>query len=160
MKSLAFSIAKRASLIVSKKAVPQYSMIFRATSARTFSTRVQTFGVDAPDGQADDVLMDEMHELKNIIDIAAATENAAEITKMRQDSKKAFAVDGPDGDSDGHVMDEMHELENIINIAAATENAAEITEMRQESNKVFAVDGPDGDSDGHVMVSLSFWFDL
>eukprot|EP00565_Helicotheca_tamesis_P000433 CAMPEP_0185724154 /NCGR_PEP_ID=MMETSP1171-20130828/716_1 /TAXON_ID=374046 /ORGANISM="Helicotheca tamensis, Strain CCMP826" /LENGTH=110 /DNA_ID=CAMNT_0028391939 /DNA_START=202 /DNA_END=534 /DNA_ORIENTATION=- len=96
----------------------------------------QPFGVDAPDGQPDDVLMNEKGEIKNIIDIASMTENAAEIEKMHKDVKRTFAVDAPDGDSDGHVLEEMTEIEHLIDEASEVENTAEINKQHSLEEKV------------------------
>lgn len=78
----------------------------------------KTFAVDAPDGDSDGHLKEEMLEVKQIIEETARVENSDDF----RDAQKTFAVDAPDGDSDGHVKEELAEVRHIIDDAAVLED--------------------------------------
>lgn len=87
--------------------------------------------VDAPDGETDGHLRDELMEIQAIFDDVAAhkEEINARLEKLQAamaDAEKTYAVDSPDGEVDGHLQEEMEEIEHIIKDAAAHEDGAKI----------------------------------
>jgi hypothetical protein len=75
------------------------------------------YGVDAPDGESDWHVHEEMQEINHIIEDAAVLEDKDEVMRrheMKAEAARIFAVDAPDGDPDGHVQEEVHEVQHII----------------------------------------------
>jgi hypothetical protein len=119
------------------------------------------YGVDAPDGESDWHVQEEMQEINHIIDDAAVLEDKDEVMrrhKMEAETASIFAVDAPDGESDGyvnkHLEEEMQEIKNIIDFAAVTEDKDAVMQRHKMKEGIYAVDAPDGDSDGHVQEEL------
>lgn len=126
----------------------------------------RTFAVDAPDGETDWHMKEEMDEITHIIDDQALLEDAEAVEKQHQkeaaeqrEAAKIFAVDAPDGDVDDaiHVKEELEEINHIIDDQAVLEDAAAVekqhrmeAEDAREAAKVFAVDAPDGDIDDEI----------
>ena len=93
----------------------------------------QTFAVDAPDGDPDWHLKEELIEVSHLIDDAANLEDRDKIElrhlKQKQHAKldkKTFAVDSPDGETEWHLREEAREVDHIIGDAAEVENRSEI----------------------------------
>jgi outer membrane protein assembly factor BamB len=128
----------------------------------------QTLAVDAPDGEADWYLKDQMEEIEHLIDDAARTEDTAAINvkhdhadAFREETKHTLAVDAPDGETDWHLQEEKLEINHIIEATANFEDPAVLKKkhmmeenMAAAAAKTFAVDAPDGDSDGHLQEEL------
>jgi hypothetical protein len=83
----------------------------------------RVYAVDAPDGEPDGHVKEEMAEIRHILEDAARFEDAGEILRDRERSARVFAVDGPDGVPDGRAKEEMAEIERIIDGASALEDA-------------------------------------
>jgi hypothetical protein len=77
----------------------------------------RTFAVDAPDGETDGHIQEELDEVKRIID-DAAPKHLAEVKGMLRDATRTFAVDAPDGEADGHIQEELDEVKHIIDDSA------------------------------------------
>ena len=118
----------------------------------------QIFAVDAPDGETDWHLKEEMSEVNHLIEDAAKLEDTDAVKREHQMAeelrKKIYAVDAPDGETDGHINEEMEEITHIIDDAAVLEDTDAVKrehQMAEELNKkIFAVDAPDGETDGHI----------
>jgi hypothetical protein len=86
----------------------------------------RVYAVDAPDGESDGRVQEEMMEIRNIVDDAARFENAQEILRDRESSARVFAVDAPDGQPDGCVHEELAEIKHMIDDASALEDVKAI----------------------------------
>jgi hypothetical protein len=89
----------------------------------------KTYAVDAPDGESDGHIQEELLEIKHIIDDAAVLEDKDAILRQRKlaaENKKTFAVDAPDGTSTGQIKEQMAEVRHIIDDAAVLEDKKKI----------------------------------
>jgi hypothetical protein len=84
------------------------------------------YAVDAPDGESDGHVQEEMAEIRHILDDAALFENADEILREREINARVFAVDAPDGNPDGRDQEELVEVRHIIDDASTGEDASSI----------------------------------
>ena len=87
--------------------------------------------VDAPDGETDGHLAEEMKEVQAIFDDVAAhkEEINARLAKLNaaiKENLKTYAVEAPDGEVDGHILEEMEEINHIIDDAAKLEDKDQI----------------------------------
>jgi hypothetical protein len=128
-------LAKRAALVMARKASPSLATQSHRATQLWFSTAPkQTFAVDAPDGTSDALLKEELHEVENIIDFAAAHEDADAVNKLHaalEDAKKIIGVEAPDGTSDALLKGEEKEVEEIINFAATHEDKDKINKIHE-----------------------------
>jgi hypothetical protein len=74
----------------------------------------KTYAVDAPDGETDGSLKEEMEEVAHII------EDSAKI-HLAPPEDLYYAVDAPDGEVDGHLQEEIEEVNRLIDDAAEME---------------------------------------
>ena len=80
--------------------------------------------VDAPDGESDWHVKEEMRQVQDIVNDAAVFEDPKEVVRRHQ---AAFqAVDAPDGESDGHAQEELLKVQDIVNDAAVWEDKDKI----------------------------------
>jgi len=99
----------------------------------------KTFAVDAPDGESDWHLKDEMAEINHIIDDAAVLEDKIAVLKLRKEQEEAvktFAVDAPDGEPDARLKEELDELNHIIDDAAALEDKEAVLKKHKLESKL------------------------
>lgn len=87
--------------------------------------------VDAPDGDSDGHMAEEMKEIQAIFDDVAAHKDEinarlAKLHALMEENQKTFAVEAPDGEVDGHIMEEMEEINHIIDDAAKLEDKEQI----------------------------------
>jgi hypothetical protein len=104
------------------------------------------YGVDAPDGEGDWHVREEMQEIKHIIDNAAVLEDKDEVMRRHKMEAEAaaqiYAVDAPDGESDGYVKEHLNaEMQLKTSI---------LQQVRLDAQDFHGVDAPDGVGDWHV----------
>ena len=109
---------------------------------RSFSK--EPFAVDAPDGDSDAEIVEEMHDIDEILAEAALDESPEAVeAKLKQEQGRPFAVDAPDGEPEYMVQEEMEEVNHIIDDAAVLEDKEKIEaehELKQEVKKYHAKD--------------------
>ena len=93
--------------------------------------RRRPMAVDAPDGESDGHLAEEMQEIQSILDDVAAhkEEIKARLQKVAaavKEAQRIYAVDSPDGETDGHIAEELEEIKHIIDDAAVHEDKKKI----------------------------------
>lgn len=103
----------------------------------------QVFAVDAPDGDSDGHVNEELFQVNRIIEEASQHEDKDAVIKQHmaterilKEQGKVFAVDAPDGDSDGHVQEEMHEVNRIIEEASQSEDKQAIIMQHKVQEKI------------------------
>jgi hypothetical protein len=114
-----------------------------------------SYAVDAPDGEPDAHLVEELSDAQAILEASAAAKHREELRdhlvniqamfqrgtaeerkeelqerlddlKVLMEKTQAFAVDSPDGEVDGHIQEEMEEIKHIIDDAAVLEDKKKI----------------------------------
>ena len=108
--------------------------------------------VDAPDGETDGHLREEMLEIQAIFeDVAPHKEQInARLSKLQAliaEAEKTYAVDAPDGEVDGHLQEEMEEINHIIVDAAAHEDSAKIDRKHKNEKAVRKEQARDAEHD-------------
>jgi len=113
-----------------------------------------SYAVDAPDGEPDGHLVEEISDAQATLEATAAATHKEELEdhlvniqamfergavetkedlkaqmdhlKVLMEKRKIFAVDSPDGEVDGHIQEEMEEINHIIDDAAARKDKDKI----------------------------------
>jgi len=93
----------------------------------------KTYAVDAPDGETDWHMKEEMIEVDHII------ADAANFKERDHFDKRIYAVDAPDGEDDGHFQEELAEINQIIDDAAKVEVGALKEKITQQHKTKHAV---------------------
>lgn len=119
-----------------------------------FAQAKHNYAVDAPDGEPDGHLVEEINDAQATLEEATAAKHVEELEdhlvnlqamfqsgaaerkeelqerldqlKVLMEKTKVFAVDSPDGEVDGHIQEEMEEINHMIDGAAAREDKEKI----------------------------------
>jgi len=89
------------------------------------------YAVDAPDGESDGHLEEELEQVNHIIEEAShaidptkvTAEQVAQAKNIIKAAAANYAVDAPDGESDGRIEEELEEIKRIIDEEAEKKTA-------------------------------------